>query len=85
MTRYLRSARMACLEKTNGGVIYLLPDLLIKAATLVPQVFLWRTVILSGAQVDMTLPQTPMSTPADRNAASMINTSAKYAQLTAAA
>lgn len=57
MTQYIQSARMACFEKTNGGVLQMMPDLLVKAFTLIPQVFLWRSVILSGAQVDMTLQQ----------------------------
>lgn len=57
MVQYLRSARMACLEKTNGGIFYLFPDIVIKICTLVPLIFIWRSVMLSGAKVDMTLSQ----------------------------
>jgi ABC-2 type transport system permease protein len=57
MLRYVKTASMACLEKTNGGIIYLLPDILIKVATLVPLVFLWRVVMSSGVATGMTLQQ----------------------------
>ena len=57
MTKYLKTARMAALEKTNGGIFYLLPDVAIKLFTLIPLIFLWRTVLLSGVQVDMSLEQ----------------------------
>ncbi|ODU57879.1 MAG: hypothetical protein ABT01_01370 [Clostridium sp. SCN 57-10] len=57
MTKYLKTARMAALEKTNGGLVYLLPDVAIKLFTLIPLIFLWRAVLLSGVQVDMSLEQ----------------------------
>ena len=57
MNRYLSTAYLSFTEKTNGGILYLLPDVLIKAVTLVPLIFLWRVVMLSGAKVDMTLEQ----------------------------
>ncbi len=57
MNKYIRTARMACLEKLNGGVLGLLPDVFIKICTLIPLIFLWRAVMASGARVEMTLPQ----------------------------
>ena len=57
MTKYLKTAQLSALEKTNGGIIYLLPDIIIKICTLIPLVFLWRVVMSSGAKVDMTLEQ----------------------------
>lgn len=57
MTKYLKTARRAALEKTNGGLVYLLPDVAIKLFTLIPLIFLWRAVLLSGVQVDMSLEQ----------------------------
>jgi ABC-2 type transport system permease protein len=57
MNKYVKTAHLSALEKTNGGVIYLLPDILIKISTLVPLVFLWRAVMSSGAQVGMSLEQ----------------------------
>jgi ABC-2 type transport system permease protein len=57
MVKYLKTAQMACLEKTNGGVFYLLPDILVKICTLIPLVFLWRTVMASGVKVGMSMSQ----------------------------
>jgi ABC-2 type transport system permease protein len=55
--KYVKTAMLSALEKTNGGVIYLVPDILIKIFTLVPLVFLWRVVMSSGAQVGMGMGQ----------------------------
>jgi len=57
MTKYLKTVHLSALEKTNGGIIYLLPDIIIKVCTLIPLVFLWRVVMSSGAQVGITLEQ----------------------------
>lgn len=57
MVKYLKTAHMACLEKTNGGVFYLLPDILVKICTLIPLVYLWRVVMASGADVGMRMDQ----------------------------
>jgi len=40
MIRYIKSAQMACLEKTNGGVLYLMPDIFIKICTLIPLIYM---------------------------------------------
>ena len=48
MIKYIKTAQMVHFEKTNSGVIYLLPDVIIKIFTLVPLVFLWKVVMLSG-------------------------------------
>ena len=57
MQKYLKSAHLSALEKTNGGIVYLLPDVLIKVFTLIPLMFLWRVVMSQGVSVGMTLPQ----------------------------
>jgi ABC-2 type transport system permease protein len=57
MKKYLKTAHMACLEKTNGGVFYLLPDIILKICTLVPLIFLWRVVMSSGVEVGMSMQQ----------------------------
>ena len=57
MVKYMKTAHLSALEKTNGGIVYLLPDILIKMVTLVPLIFLWRIVMLSGVQVGMSLRQ----------------------------
>ena len=57
MNKYIKTASLSATEKTNGGIVYLFPDILIKAATLIPLLFLWRVVITSGADAGMSLPQ----------------------------
>jgi len=57
MYKYIKSARMSCLEKTNGGVLYLLPDILIKILTLISLTYLWRVAMSSGAEVGMSIAQ----------------------------
>ena len=57
MYRYYYTAKLSAIEKTNGGIINLLPDILIKAFTLIPLVYLWRVVMSSGAEVGMTMSQ----------------------------
>ncbi len=57
MVRYIKSSHMACLEKTNGGVLYLMPDIIIKICTLIPMVFLWKAVMSSGVDVGMSMQQ----------------------------
>ena len=57
MVKYMKTAQMACLEKTNSGIIYLLPDIFLKAGTLVALIFLWRAALSSGVKADMSLPQ----------------------------
>lgn len=57
MFKYIKTAHMACLEKTNGGVLYLMPDIFIKICTLIPFVYLWKTVMSSGADVGMSMEQ----------------------------
>lgn len=57
MVKYLKTAQMACLERTNGGVLYLMPEMFIKICTLIPLIYLWKTVMASGADVGMTMEQ----------------------------
>lgn len=57
MIKYIKTAHMAYLEKTNGGVFYLLPDIIIKICTLIPLIFLWRVVMSSGVDVGMSTQQ----------------------------
>ena len=57
MNKYMKTAYMSATEKTNGGVVYLLPGILIKVFTLIPLIFLWRVVMSSSADVSMSLEQ----------------------------
>lgn len=57
MKKYYMTARLSALEKFNGGVINLMPDVIIKIVTLIPLIYMWRAIITSGARVDMSLGQ----------------------------
>lgn len=55
--KYLSTAYLSFTEKTNGGVIYLLPDVIIKICTLIPLIYLWKSVMQSGVEVGMSMRQ----------------------------
>jgi ABC-2 type transport system permease protein len=55
--KYLKSAWMSALEKTNGGVVYLMPEIVIRIITLIALLNLWRVVMSSGVEVGMTITQ----------------------------
>jgi len=57
MHKYIKTAALTARERTNGGIIYLLPGIFIRMLTLVSLTFLWRVVMSSGAQVGMSLGQ----------------------------
>jgi ABC-2 type transport system permease protein len=57
MIQYIKTAQLSAMEKINGGVIYLLPEVFIKVLTLVPLLYLWRAALSSGAQAGMSLGQ----------------------------
>jgi ABC-2 type transport system permease protein len=57
MYKYYVTARMSAQEQTNGGVLYSLPTIILKICTLIPLLFLWKTIMSSGAKVEMSLPQ----------------------------
>lgn len=54
LSPYFKTAGMAATAKTHGGIVYLLPDILIKVFSLITQLYLWQIVIQNGATVDMT-------------------------------
>lgn len=57
MRKYFKTAHMAYLAKTNGGILYLLPPMLTQVLYLIPLLYLWRVVLADGAVSEMTLPQ----------------------------
>ena len=57
MNKYIKTARLSASTKTNGGVIYLLPDILVKVFTLIPLIYLWNVVLSAGVDVGMSLDQ----------------------------
>lgn len=57
MIKYLKSAQMSYLEKTNGNIVYLFPSIFIKIFNLIALIALWKIVITAGAKTDMSLTQ----------------------------
>lgn len=55
--KYIASARMAISQFTNGGVLYLLPDILLKIITLIPLMFLWKIIGNSGYEMELQVSQ----------------------------
>ncbi len=55
--KYIKTAEMTARNQTNGGVIYLLPNYLIRLVYLLPLIILWRTLMNSGVDTGMTLSQ----------------------------
>ncbi len=48
---------MSAKKDLNSGVIYLVPNYILKIVYLVPLVLLWKILITSGAKTDLALPQ----------------------------
>jgi len=57
MNKYFKTIYMSATGKTAGGIVYILPDVLIKTFTLISLVFLWRAAMSSNVDVGMTLNQ----------------------------
>lgn len=48
---------MAVCGKMNGGVLYMLPDMIIKVIYLVPVMLIWRTLAAGGYEAEMSVSQ----------------------------
>jgi len=57
MIKYIKTAQLSFLERTNGGLIYIMPSIFIKMCTLIALIYLWRVVMSSGVEVGMSLEQ----------------------------
>jgi len=57
MYKYMKTAHLSAIEKTSGGVVYLLPEVIIKVSTLIPLIYLWTVVMSAGVEVGMSLGQ----------------------------
>lgn len=57
ISKYMATARMAVREKTNGGVLYLFPDIIMKVVYLVPVMFIWRSLMENGYETEMSASQ----------------------------
>lgn len=55
--KYYKTAQIALRAQTNGGVVYLFPQILLKVLYLVPLLFLWRIITTNGVDVGMSLNQ----------------------------
>jgi ABC-2 type transport system permease protein len=55
--KYLKTTQTALRTQTNGGIIYLLPNILVSLMYLLPLMFLWRVLAGSGVEVGMSLTQ----------------------------
>lgn len=55
--KYWITARMAVQEKTGGGVLYLLPDMVMEVVYLVPVMFIWRALAAGGYEMEMSVSQ----------------------------
>jgi len=55
MRKYITTAAIAMKGQTNGGIIYMFPNILVNLMYLLPLMFLWRVIATDGADVGMTL------------------------------
>ena len=55
--KYFKTAQTALRGKTNGGIAYMFPQILLKIIYLVPLMFIWRIVTANGVDAGMSLPQ----------------------------
>lgn len=57
MMKYIKTAQTALRGQTNGGVVYMLPQIIMKVIYLVPLMFIWRIITANGIDSGMTLTQ----------------------------
>jgi len=57
MQKYIKTAQTALCGKTNGGIVYMFPLIILKVIYLVPLMFIWRIITTGGIEVEMTLAQ----------------------------
>jgi ABC-2 type transport system permease protein len=57
MKKFFKTAQTALRTQTNGGIVYLFPQIILKIIYLIPLMFIWRIVTESGVDSSMTLTQ----------------------------
>jgi len=57
MQKYIITARTAMRGQTNGGIIYMFPQIILKIVYLIPLMFIWRVIVSDGVDAGMTLTQ----------------------------
>ena len=55
--KYFKTAITALQGQTNGGIVYLFPQIILKIIYLVPLLFLWRILLGNGMDAGMSLSQ----------------------------
>lgn len=57
ISKYMTTAHMAMRGRTNGGILYMLPDIFMKTVYLIPLMFIWRSLAESGYETEMSVSQ----------------------------
>lgn len=57
MKKYIKTAQTALCTQTNGGIVYMFPQIIMKVVYLVPLMFIWRIITSSGVDAGMSLAQ----------------------------
>ncbi|MCL2158121.1 MAG: hypothetical protein FWH48_01805 [Oscillospiraceae bacterium] len=57
INKYIKTAKTAMRTQTNGGIVYMFPQIILKVIYLVPLMFIWRQVTASGVDAGMSLAQ----------------------------
>jgi ABC-2 type transport system permease protein len=55
--KYIKTAQTALRGQTNGGIVYMFPQIFLKIIYLVPLMFIWRIITASGVDSGMELSQ----------------------------
>jgi len=55
--KYIMTAKTALRGQTNGGIVYMIPQIILKIIYLVPLLFIWRILSGNGMDVGMSLSQ----------------------------
>jgi ABC-2 type transport system permease protein len=57
INKYIKTAQTALRGQTNGGIIYMLPQIILKIIYLVPLMFIWRVITANGVDAGRSLMQ----------------------------
>ncbi len=57
MRKYIKTAQIALRAQTNGGIVYMFPQIIMKIIYLVPLMFIWRIITARGVDAGMSLIQ----------------------------
>lgn len=57
LIKHIKTVQMCSQSSTNGGILYLFPGFLLRIIYVIPLLLLWRTLMASGVDAGMSLPQ----------------------------